>query len=139
MTHHPRDALHTQASNTKDPWRSRRGSRAYHAGRAAEASVAREYRRRGAIVAAERWRGKGGEIDLVVRDGEGLVFVEVKSGRSFAEAAFRLGRAQVMRIARAAAEFMGREPGGLNMQARFDLALVDGTGRVSIVENAWHL
>lgn len=107
----------------------------YHAGLAAEGAVAADYQGRGHALAASRWRGAAGEIDLVLRDGAGLIFVEVKKARDFARAADRLGRAQLERIWATAAEFMAGEPRGQLTPARIDLALVDGTGRVRIVEN----
>lgn len=55
----------------------------YHAGLAAEDIVARNYAARAHQVAARRWRGKSGEIDLVMRDGDTVVFVEVKKKRQF--------------------------------------------------------
>ncbi len=84
-----------------------------------------------------RWRGAAGEIDLILRDGETLVFVEVKKSRSFARAADRLSPAQMHRIAAAAAEFLGTQPRGQLSDMRFDVALVDGSGEVRIVENAF--
>ena len=58
--------------------RSHAGAMAYHAGLAAEGRIAQDYARRGFPLANQRWRGRGGEIDLIVRDGEGFIFVEVK-------------------------------------------------------------
>jgi len=112
------------------------GSLSYHAGLSAEGQVARDYQRRGFPVVVHRWRGKGGEIDLVVRDGDGFVFIEVKKSRSHARAAERLSQRQVQRLYDAAAEFLGGCPQGLNTPARFDVALIDGMGRIEIVENA---
>ena len=108
----------------------------YHAGQAAEDSVARDYERRGLSVAHRRWRGKGGEVDLVVRRGDAVIFVEVKKSRSFAEAALRLGPRQIARLMTAGEEFLGGEPRGLLTEARFDVALVDSAGKVDIIENA---
>jgi putative endonuclease len=48
-------------------------------GRRGEALAARELRRRGYAILERRWRCRLGEIDLVARDGEALVVVEVKS------------------------------------------------------------
>ena len=112
------------------------GQRAYHTGRVAESQVARRYEERGHAVAARRWRGRGGEIDIVARNGEGLVFVEVKAARSHAAAAESLRPRQIARLRLAAEEYMGNEPMGLNTPVRFDVALVDGTGRIEILENA---
>ena len=117
--------------------RQQRGRTAYHTGLAAEESVARDYGRRGRTVAARRWRGLSGEIDLVVRDGEGFVFVEVKQARTFDLAAERLSRRQMDRICLAAQEFVGTQPRGSLTDMRFDLALVDGQGRVQVIENAF--
>jgi len=40
----------------------------YHAGLAAEEIVAADYARRGLRLERRRWRGKRGEIDLIVRE-----------------------------------------------------------------------
>lgn len=111
------------------------GAVSYHAGLAAEGAVAAHYGRLGLPVIGRRWRGAGGEIDLILRDGAGVIFVEVKKARDFARAAERLGRAQLMRIWATAEEFLGGQPRGQLTAARLDLALVDGAGRVRIVEN----
>ncbi len=108
------------------------GILSYHSGLAAEGAVEAVY---GLPVAARRWRGTAGEIDLILRDGEGLIFVEVKRARDFARAAERLTRAQGERIWATAAEFLAGEPRGQLTEARVDLALVDGVGRVRIIEN----
>ena len=113
------------------------GKVSYLAGISAEDAVARDYARRGHEVAARRWRGSGGEIDLVFRDGEGLIVVEVKKARAFAHAAARLTRAQLHRIYGAVSEFVAGEPRGQLTDVRLDLALVDGTGQVRIMENLW--
>ncbi len=114
-----------------------RGLRAYLSGEAAEARVAQDYERRGCSVARRRWRGKGGEIDLIVRQGADVIFVEVKSARDFATAADRLGARQMARLYTAASEFLEGEPAGQLTGARFDVALVDRRGAFEIVENAF--
>ena len=112
------------------------GSLSYHAGLSAEGQVARDYLRRGYVLAARRWRGAGGEIDLVLQGGDGFVFVEVKKSRSHARAAERLSARQILRLRDAAAEYLGQAPAGAPGVARFDVALVDAVGRIHIVENA---
>lgn len=51
-------------------------------GKQGEDLACRELRRRGYAVLARRYRTRWGEIDIVARDGDTLVFVEVKTRRS---------------------------------------------------------
>ncbi|MGB8623599.1 MAG: YraN family protein [Paracoccaceae bacterium] len=113
------------------------GSVSYHSGLVAEDSVARDYARRGLSIAGRRWRGRGGEIDLIARDGDGLVFIEVKKSRDFTRAAQRVSNRQMERVMMAATEFVADEPRGQLTEMRFDVALVDGLGRIEILENAF--
>jgi putative endonuclease len=113
------------------------GSVSYHAGRAAEFAVAQDYQRRGYLLAFERWRGKRGEIDLVMRNAEEFVFVEVKKSKSFDRAAERVTRHQIARIYGSAEEFVGTQPDGALMNMRFDVALVNQVGALRILENAF--
>lgn len=107
----------------------------YLAGHAAEDAVASHYVRRGHALVAQCWRGSRGELDLVLRDGEGLIVVEVKKARDFARAAARLSVAQLERIHGTVTEFVANEPRGQLTDVRFDLALVDATGQFEIREN----
>ncbi|SFJ37456.1 putative endonuclease [Jannaschia pohangensis] len=108
----------------------------YHAGLAAEDAVARHYVRLGHRVIARRWRGMGGEIDVIVQSGDDTVFVEVKQSDTHAAAATRVSPRQIGRLFDCAGEFMGTLPDGMNASVRFDVALVDGTGRIEVLENA---
>ncbi|RYH03825.1 hypothetical protein EU805_00175 [Salipiger sp. IMCC34102] len=114
--------------------RQHRGRSNYHAGVAAEEIVARAYARRGYVLAAQRWRGQSGEVDLILKDGDTVVFVEVKKSRTFDQAMGRITQVQVDRICRAATEFVGSEPRGQLTPMRFDVGLVDGAGDVEIRE-----
>lgn len=113
------------------------GQASYHAGRVAEDIVASDYQRRGRTVAHRRWRGQGGEIDLIAREGDRVVFIEVKKSRTFDMAALQLGRRQMARLCAAASEFLAGEPRGQMTDMRFDLALIDGRGAMQIIENAF--
>ncbi len=105
------------------------------AGKAAESAVAAHYRSAGSVIVAERWRSSAGEIDLIARDGEEMIFIEVKKARSHDEAACRLLPGQLARICSSAELFLEGEPAGQFTPRRFDLALVDDAGRVAIIEN----
>ena len=113
------------------------GKAAYHAGEAAEHIVARDYENRGYSLVRRRWRGAGGEIDLIMRDRDNIIFVEVKKARDFHTAAERISHRQIDRICAGAAEFLAGEPAGQMTGARFDVALVDQTGRFRILGNAF--
>ena len=118
-----------------------RGKMSWLAGLAAEDAVAADYARRGYPVVARRWRGTRGELDLVLRDGNGdaagLIVVEVKQARDFASALGHVTQAQLARIHATAAEFAATAARGALTDLRLDVALVDGIGRVEIHENFW--
>lgn len=116
--------------------RSAKGKTAYYAGVAAEEAVARAYSRRGHRLIAKRWRGSSGEIDLIFGSGPARIFVEVKKSKSFATAALRVGAQQQGRIFAAAEEFLAKEPLGLLTESRFDVALVNASGEIEVLENA---
>lgn len=117
--------------------RTKRGQTNYHAGLAAEDCVARVYESGGIPICARRWRGLTGEIDLIGRSGDTVIFVEVKQSRTHDLAASHLSQAQIGRIFTTVDEFLAGEPKGLLTDVRIDLALVDGQGRVEVVENAF--
>jgi putative endonuclease len=113
------------------------GAVSYHAGLSAEEQVAQFYERSGRLVCARRWRGTAGEIDLVARDGDAVIFIEVKQSSTHALAAEHLSPRQMARIYATASEFLAGEPAGQLTDCRFDVALVDGTGQIEILENAF--
>lgn len=117
--------------------RSARGRANYLAGHAAEGAVARHYEAAGVAIACHNWRGTGGELDLIGRLGDQVIVVEVKHSKTHDLAATHITRAQIDRIFRTVDEFLGGEPKGLLTDVRIDLALVDGQGRIDVVENAF--
>ena len=91
----------------------------------------------GMTLLASRVRTKAGEIDLIMTDGETVVFVEVKTrlGGRPGDGLMAVDRKKQQRIARAATLWlMGR--GWLNRQARFDVTEVTGE-RVIHIPNAF--
>lgn len=107
----------------------------YLAGLSAEDQVARRYAREGHVILSRRWRGRGGEIDLVAQKGAEIVFIEVKKSRSHARAAERLSHRQLSRIHRSAEDYLGHMPAGAQTACRVDVALLDSLGRIDIVPN----
>jgi putative endonuclease len=102
---------------------------------AAEEIVNRHYVDQGHLCEAKRYRKASGEIDLIFRKGPDLIFVEVKKSKSHARAAQALSQKQLTRIFAAATEFLATQPLGQDTPVRFDVALVDGAGRVECLEN----
>ena len=94
-------------------------------GAAAETLAAEFLVRRGVEIIARNYRCRGGEIDLIARDRDMLVFVEVRlrSNAAFGGAAESITAAKRRRLARAAGYYLatlGREP-----PCRFDAILLD--------------
>lgn len=109
---------------------------AYQKGKAAEDIALRAYVEHGHRLVTRRWRGPAGEIDLVMeKDGE-VVFVEVKASRTHHRAAEALCKRQIGRLLRSAEHCLGSFPKGLATPMRFDVALVDGHGRLDVIVNA---
>jgi len=116
--------------------RSIRGATNHQSGLAAEAQVADRFLRGGHEIRERRWRGPGGEIDLIFGNGDGVIFVEVKKARDHATALSRVSPGQLDRIQRSAEAYAATLPRGALTEMRIDIALVDEMGRIEIVENA---
>lgn len=114
--------------------RRRQGRRSDAWGRAAERAAAEWYERKGARVLAERARTAAGEIDLVLRWGDVIVFTEVKARRSLHEA-LAVGAAADWERRAACAEAYAAEA-GLDGDLRLDFCAMDRAGNVEVVENA---
>lgn len=93
-------------------------------GRRAESLAALALRLKGYRILARRARTPSGEIDLVIRRGGTVAFVEVKTRASLAEAAASVPHRQRRRIVRAAAHFVAAHPRCAGLTQRFDVVLV---------------
>ena len=82
--------------------------------------------RGGLEIVARNYRTRFGEIDLIARDGETLVFVEVRlrSSDRFGGAAASVDGHKRARIISAAQHFLSRL--GRNPPCRFDVVTLDG-------------
>lgn len=112
------------------------GLTSYLAGRAAEEQVLADYVARGHRLVCRRWNGRAGEIDLVLATADNVVFVEVKKSKTCAMAAMRLSRRQIARLLASAEDCLGYYPTMSLTPMRFDVALVDASGRIDVLENA---
>jgi putative endonuclease len=96
------------------------------------------YRRRGyRLLAANCWAG-GFELDLVVRRGRSLVFVEVKSkgGPRFGDPLEMVTPLKVERVHRAAGAWLAANPSLRGLELRFDVA-AERAGRLEVVQGAF--
>jgi putative endonuclease len=85
-----------------------------------------ELRQRGYAILARRYRTRAGEIDIVARDGDTLVFVEVKTRADdhFGGGAAAVTRWKQRRMAHMALHFLARA-GWTEKPCRFDVIVVD--------------
>ena len=116
-------------------WRQR-------AGRRAERRARRHLERRGLTTIARNYSRPYGEIDLVMRDGPVLVFVEVRyRGRgSWIDGIQSVDAAKRRRLARAAEAFLDAHPEYDADASRFDVVSVSRTNfgrRVEWVADAF--
>ena len=98
------------------------------AGRKAEEAVCAYLGERGVRVVERNFRARGGEIDIVARDGDALAFVEVRfreeEGHGLPEET--VGPVKRRRIVAAARAYLATIPPESWREARFDVAAVDG-------------
>lgn len=104
--------------------RAARGRAAHAAGLRAERLAALLLRLKGYRILARRMKTRAGEIDLVVRRGGVVVFVEVKARPDLDGAVEALLMRQRTRLARAAELFVAARPALARLDMRFDLVLV---------------
>ena len=91
--------------------------------------------RQGLVLVEANFQCKGGEIDLVMRDADTLVFVEVRQRASVAHggAAACITPAKIRRLVRAAQFYLARLPE--TPPCRFDVVAIDA-GRFEWLRNA---
>lgn len=93
-----------------------------------EAAARDHLRRAGLADVAANARFRLGELDLVMRDGETLVFVEVRYRRraDFGGGAASVDRGKRRRLVRAAQQFLQAHPRMAQAPCRFDVVAADG-------------
>lgn len=92
-----------------------------------ERFAARWLQERGLEVLARNFRCRVGEIDLIAREGEHLVFVEVRarSNPHYASAAASVDRRKQQRLLRSAQYFLQQYPCAADMPCRFDVIAIE--------------
>jgi putative endonuclease len=104
-------------------------------GKMGEDLACRELTARGYEILARRYRNRGGELDIIARDGRTTVFVEVKTRESLecgagGEAITPLKR---RRMAAVALDYMARHH-QVDCPCRFDVVAIDFRGAEPVIE-----
>ena len=97
---------------------------AFGLGISAESRAAAWLIGRGFRILARRWKSPLGEIDIVARRFQLLIFVEVKARAKLDDAAESLSERQQRRIAAAAEIWLSQNPDYADFNMRFDAILV---------------
>lgn len=120
-----------------------RKQKAYQLGMDAELLAAQFLETQGMEVLAMRWRNAGGEIDVIARDGDALVVVEVKARASQDDGLYSITPAKQKRLLRAAEALLQETEkfaglaGPCALNIRFD-AVVIVPGQTPLhLPNAW--
>lgn len=99
-------------------------------GREYEAAAERYLQRQGLRTVTRNFRSRGGEIDLVMRDGTSLVFVEVRfrTQGALVSPLETITATKQRRIARTAAAFLQSQPACASLPCRFDALAIEDAG-----------
>jgi putative endonuclease len=84
-------------------------------------------------------RARGGELDLVMRDGETLVIVEVRkrAHQGFGSAAESVDARKQSRVVTAARALLAQRPDLARLSARFDVVALDAQDRIEWIQAAF--
>lgn len=112
-------------------------------GKSGENLAAAEIEAAGYAVIERRYRTRFGEIDIIARDGESLVFVEVrrKSHDDCGSAIESIGPQKQRRVVRMAVDYLARNDLYDRCPVRFDVVAIDdqpdGTPRITVIRDAF--
>ncbi|MGQ0620996.1 MAG: YraN family protein [Panacagrimonas sp.] len=94
---------------------------------------------RGLSLVERNVRARGGELDLVMREGETLVIVEVRkrSHRGFGSAAESVDSRKQARIVAAAQALLATRPQFARLAVRFDVVALDSQDHIEWIKAAF--
>ncbi len=120
------------------------GKRRIEIGRQAEHHAERYLSQNGLRLLERNYRCRGGEIDLVMSEGQTLVFIEVRyrTHQSFGGAAASVDRRKQQRLIQAAQHYLQRQR-SMDEPCRFDVVAIapgkDGNPSLQWIKNAIEL
>lgn len=112
-------------------------------GKSGENLAASELTARGYAIIARRYRTRYGEIDIIAREGETVVFVEVRrrGARDCGTAAESVTPDKQRRVARMAVDYLARNDLYDRCAVRFDVVAIDdqpcGPPRITLIQAAF--
>ena len=133
--------MDAQKHHTEAATAPARRTRAQQLGDAGESAALGYLTARGLRPLARNVRFKGGELDLVMLDGETLVFVEVRRrGRAdFGDALDSVDARKARKLVLAARLYLQREPRHARRECRFDVVGLDADAAPRWVRGAFTL
>ena len=109
-------------------------------GKEGEKQAARFLKKKGLKILEHNYRTRSGEIDLIAKDKQELVFVEVKtrSGEEFGSALEAVDSRKCRQIARVASEYLMKHD-GFDQPTRFDVIgiLIQDSVHIEHIKNAF--
>jgi len=113
-------------------------------GQCGESLAVSYLRRKGYKIIGRNYRTRCGEIDIVARHRDTLVFVEVKTRRSqrFGNPKWAITPAKRRKLSRVALEYLLKTQGTVRVKARFDVVAIQHTADqplVEVIANAFEL
>ncbi len=112
-------------------------------GKTVESIAARQLKKKGYEILAQNYRNHLGEIDIIAKDGDTLVFIEVKARKSdrFGNAKHAVTLKKQKKIAMVALSYL-KEVKQTDARARFDVVALNthkNDGNMEIIKNAFAL
>ena len=106
-------------------------------GDAAEERACRHLDRSGFTIVERNFRTRGGEIDIVARKRDVLVFVEVRSREvpDFGTPEESVTPAKRRRIVATARQYLSKVPPSSWREARFDVIAIEGSGDTAVLRH----
>ncbi len=114
----------------------------YQRGKAAEQTALHYLQRQGLRLIQQNFRGRQGEIDIIMQQDNHLIFVEVRqrSRRHYGSALESITPQKQQRIIQTALYYLQRHPQHQNYPCRFDVVAIEslfGKEKIQWIKNAF--
>ncbi len=112
-------------------------------GKDSEVFAVKYLRKKGYKIIEQNYRNRIGEIDIIAKDGDSLVFVEVKARKSnyFGSAKWGVTVTKQRKVSMVALQYL-KETNQINTKARFDVVAINSNDEhtdIEVIKNAFNL